>query len=30
VWVASQVKGSRLEVFEENEGGSYFMFMENP
>ncbi|AJZ56563.1 alpha/beta hydrolase family protein [Paraburkholderia fungorum] len=30
VWVASQVKGARLDVFEENEGGSHFMFMENP
>jgi len=30
VWVASQIKGSRLEIFEENEGGAHFMFMENP
>lgn len=30
VWVAGQIKGARLEVFEENEGGSHFMFLENP
>lgn len=29
-WVASQTKGARLEIFEENEGGAHFMFMENP
>ena len=29
-WVAEQIKGARLEVFEENEGGAHFMFMENP
>jgi non-heme chloroperoxidase len=28
VWVSKQIKGSRLEVFEENEGGAHFMFME--
>lgn len=30
VWVASQIKGARLEIFEEKDGGSHFMFMENP
>lgn len=30
VWIAHQIKGARLEIFEENEGGSHFMFMENP
>jgi pimeloyl-ACP methyl ester carboxylesterase len=30
VWVHGQIKGSRLEIFEENEGGNHFMFMENP
>jgi non-heme chloroperoxidase len=29
-WVAIQTKGARLEIFEENEGGAHFMFMENP
>jgi non-heme chloroperoxidase len=29
-WAASQVKGSRLEIFEEAEGGAHFMFEENP
>jgi non-heme chloroperoxidase len=29
-WVASQTKSTRLEIFEENEGGAHFMFMENP
>jgi non-heme chloroperoxidase len=29
-WVASQIKGSRVEIFEEAEGGNHFMFMENP
>jgi non-heme chloroperoxidase len=28
VWVSKQIKGSRLEVFEESEGGAHFMFME--
>jgi pimeloyl-ACP methyl ester carboxylesterase len=27
-WVATQVKGSRLEIFEEEEGGNHFMFIE--
>ena len=30
VWIQKQVRGSRIEIFEENEGGSHFMFMENP
>jgi non-heme chloroperoxidase len=30
VWVADQIKGARLEIFEESEGGAHFMFMENP
>ena len=30
VWIQKQVRGSRIEVFEENEGGHHFMFMENP
>jgi non-heme chloroperoxidase len=29
-WIQKQVRGSRLEIFEENEGGNHFMFMENP
>jgi non-heme chloroperoxidase len=29
-WIASQIRGARAEIFEENEGGSHFMFMENP
>lgn len=29
-WAASQVRGSRLEIFEESEGGQHFMFEENP
>ena len=29
-WIKSQIKGSRLEIFEESEGGNHFMFMENP
>ncbi|MFM1987255.1 MAG: hypothetical protein RJA99_212 [Pseudomonadota bacterium] len=29
-WAASQVKGARLEIFEEAEGGAHFMFEENP
>jgi len=30
VWIANQIRGSRLEIFEESEGGNHFMFMENP
>lgn len=29
-WMQSQIPGSRLEVFDESEGGAHFMFMENP
>ncbi len=30
LWVASQIKGAKVDIFEESEGGSHFMFMENP
>jgi non-heme chloroperoxidase len=30
VWIGNQIKGARTEIFEENEGGNHFMFMENP
>jgi pimeloyl-ACP methyl ester carboxylesterase len=30
VWIQKQVPGSKVEIFEENEGGNHFMFMENP
>ena len=30
VWIGSQIPGARVEIFEENEGGNHFMFMENP
>jgi len=29
-WLHEQIKGSQLQIFEENEGGSHFMFVENP
>jgi non-heme chloroperoxidase len=29
-WIASQIAGARVEIFEEDEGGGHFMFMENP
>jgi non-heme chloroperoxidase len=29
-WVASQIPGARLEMFGADEGGSHFMFVENP
>jgi non-heme chloroperoxidase len=29
-WVAQQIPGSRVHIFDEAEGGSHFMFMENP
>lgn len=29
-WIASQIPNARAHVFEESEGGSHFMFMENP
>jgi pimeloyl-ACP methyl ester carboxylesterase len=28
VWIHDQIPGSRLEIFEENEGGQHFMFIE--
>ena len=28
-WIGSQIPGSRVEIFEEAEGGNHFMFMEN-
>ncbi|KAL7905821.1 Alpha/Beta hydrolase protein [Trichoderma velutinum] len=28
-WIASQIPGSKVEIFEEDEGGSHFMFWEN-
>jgi pimeloyl-ACP methyl ester carboxylesterase len=30
VWIGSQIRGSSVEIFEEDEGGNHFMFMENP
>jgi len=30
VWIGSQIKGARTEIFEETEGGAHFMFIENP
>lgn len=29
-WTAQQISGARLEIFEEDEGGQHFMFVENP
>ena len=29
-WIARQIPGAQLEIFEENERGSHFMFVENP
>ena len=29
-WVANQIPNARLEIFEEDEGGQHFMFLENP
>jgi len=29
-WIAQQIKGAQLEIFEEEEGGNHFMFFENP
>jgi non-heme chloroperoxidase len=29
-WMATQIKGSKVVIFEEAEGGNHFMFMENP
>jgi pimeloyl-ACP methyl ester carboxylesterase len=30
VWIGKQINGAKTEIFEENEGGAHFMFMENP
>ncbi len=30
VWIGSVIKGSRTEIFAEDEGGNHFMFLENP
>ncbi len=30
VWMGTQIPNSRVEIFEESEGGNHFMFMENP
>ncbi len=30
LWIRDQIKGAQAEIFEVNEGGSHFMFMENP
>lgn len=30
VWIHERITGSRLELFEAEEGGQHFMFMENP
>lgn len=29
-WISQQIKGSKLVAFEKDEGGSHFMFFENP
>ena len=29
-WIASKIPGARLEIFSADEGGSHFMFVENP
>jgi pimeloyl-ACP methyl ester carboxylesterase len=29
-WIAAQIPGARLRIFDEDEGGSHFMFLENP
>lgn len=30
IWVASQIRDAQVEIFEVEEGGNHFMFMENP
>ena len=30
IWIHEQIAGSKLEIFEEAEGGSHFMFLEGP
>lgn len=29
-WIAQQIPGAKVHIFQESEGGSHFMFMENP
>ena len=29
-WIADQIPGARVEIFEAEEGGSHFMWLENP
>lgn len=29
-WITSQIPGAKLEILSENDGGSHFMFVENP
>jgi pimeloyl-ACP methyl ester carboxylesterase len=29
-WIGAQIPGARVEIFDEHEGGSHFMFLENP
>jgi len=29
-WIADQINGSQLEIFDKDSGGSHFMFLENP
>lgn len=29
-WIADQIPAAKLEIFKENEGGSHFMWLENP
>jgi non-heme chloroperoxidase len=30
IWIGKQINGAKTEIFEENEGGAHYMFMENP
>jgi non-heme chloroperoxidase len=30
IWIGKQINGAKTEIFEENDGGAHFMFMENP
>ena len=29
-WIGTQIPGAQVEIFDEHEGGSHFMFLENP
>jgi pimeloyl-ACP methyl ester carboxylesterase len=29
-WIGQQISGARVEIFDEHEGGSHFMWLENP